>query len=185
MMFCKSCGSEIPDGTKFCENCGAPVETVAADVPKDDQDFDFDYATEEPVPEQPAVYDQNDGYNDGYAGTAQRYEEPSGGGMIGFGVASMVCGIVSLLCCCAQWWIMLVAIVAIVLGAIALLKSFAGKGMAVAGLITGCISLLISLILWIMATFFQSWLIDSLSNYVDDYSDVPGVEQFIEELEDL
>ena len=26
MAFCKSCGAEVPDGTKFCQACGAPVE---------------------------------------------------------------------------------------------------------------------------------------------------------------
>ncbi len=28
-MFCKYCGHKLPDGSKFCENCGAPVELVA------------------------------------------------------------------------------------------------------------------------------------------------------------
>ena len=26
MAFCKNCGSSQPDGTKFCTNCGAPIE---------------------------------------------------------------------------------------------------------------------------------------------------------------
>jgi uncharacterized membrane protein len=26
MAFCKSCGAEVPEGTKFCQACGAPVE---------------------------------------------------------------------------------------------------------------------------------------------------------------
>ncbi len=26
MVFCKSCGAEVPEGTKFCQACGAPVE---------------------------------------------------------------------------------------------------------------------------------------------------------------
>ena len=28
MAFCTSCGEEIPPGSKFCENCGAPVEQI-------------------------------------------------------------------------------------------------------------------------------------------------------------
>lgn len=28
-MFCKSCGTQIPDGNKFCTKCGTPVEGVA------------------------------------------------------------------------------------------------------------------------------------------------------------
>ncbi|MCC6094183.1 MAG: zinc-ribbon domain-containing protein [Eubacterium sp.] len=26
MAFCKKCGNELPDGTKFCPKCGAPVD---------------------------------------------------------------------------------------------------------------------------------------------------------------
>ena len=28
-MFCKNCGNEIVEGTKFCASCGAPVEDVS------------------------------------------------------------------------------------------------------------------------------------------------------------
>lgn len=28
-MFCQKCGNEIPEGTKFCTSCGAPVEDTA------------------------------------------------------------------------------------------------------------------------------------------------------------
>ncbi|PKL64120.1 MAG: hypothetical protein CVV32_10730 [Methanomicrobiales archaeon HGW-Methanomicrobiales-3] len=30
MAFCTSCGEELPPGSKFCENCGAPVEQTSA-----------------------------------------------------------------------------------------------------------------------------------------------------------
>ena len=30
-MFCKQCGSMIPDGSKFCLKCGAPVEPVSTE----------------------------------------------------------------------------------------------------------------------------------------------------------
>lgn len=30
-MFCTECGYEIPDGSKFCSNCGANVNTVKPD----------------------------------------------------------------------------------------------------------------------------------------------------------
>lgn len=32
MAFCTSCGEELPAGSKFCENCGAPVEQVPGPV---------------------------------------------------------------------------------------------------------------------------------------------------------
>ncbi len=34
-MFCRGCGSSIPDGSKFCGNCGLAVETVAAPPSED------------------------------------------------------------------------------------------------------------------------------------------------------
>ena len=27
-MFCTTCGRELPDGAKFCTNCGAPVAKI-------------------------------------------------------------------------------------------------------------------------------------------------------------
>ncbi len=32
-MFCKSCGSQIAEGTKFCSSCGTPVDDVPAQQP--------------------------------------------------------------------------------------------------------------------------------------------------------
>jgi len=36
-MFCRGCGNSIPDGSKFCGNCGLAVETVA--VPPSESGF--------------------------------------------------------------------------------------------------------------------------------------------------
>jgi len=32
MAFCRNCGSEIPDGTKFCPNCGTSVELITEEI---------------------------------------------------------------------------------------------------------------------------------------------------------
>ncbi|WP_367873790.1 GYF domain-containing protein [Luteolibacter sp. Populi] len=67
----------------------------------------------------------------------------------GLAIASLVCGIVSLIGCCA-WFIMIpVGLIAIVLGFIALAKAkdparFGGKGMARTGIITGFLGLILS-----------------------------------------
>ncbi|MBQ7801334.1 MAG: zinc ribbon domain-containing protein [Oscillospiraceae bacterium] len=33
-MFCKNCGNQIPDGTRFCDKCGAPQETAQNAAPQ-------------------------------------------------------------------------------------------------------------------------------------------------------
>ena len=33
-MFCKKCGSELPENVKFCPKCGAEIETAGADESK-------------------------------------------------------------------------------------------------------------------------------------------------------
>ncbi len=66
------------------------------------------------------------------------------GGKIGFSIASMVCGILSLTCCCASILGLILSVAAVVLGIIALRNKYDGKGMAIAGIITGGIGFLIS-----------------------------------------
>lgn len=65
---------------------------------------------------------------------------------VGFGVASMVCGIIALLvgCCLGPIGIVL-AIIAVVLGAVSIKKN-SGKGMGIAGLVCGIISLVPSVL---------------------------------------
>lgn len=58
-MFCPHCGSNIPDGSKFCSSCGNPINSVPADEPQ--------------VPGQ--QYDQFQG---GPVPPQQGFSEPSG-----------------------------------------------------------------------------------------------------------
>lgn len=62
-------------------------------------------------------------------------------------IASMVLGIVAIvLCFCVPWLPLILGIVAVVLGGIALAKKMPGKGMAIAGLVTGLIAVAIYII---------------------------------------
>ncbi len=70
--------------------------------------------------------------------------QPQGGK--GMAIASLICGILSLLLCCFSYVGLVLGIVAIVLGIISKKKTENGKGMALAGIITGSIGGAIALI---------------------------------------
>ena len=98
-------------------------------------------------------YDDNSRYStfDTATTSTQYYSsvptaETVSGGNIGVAIASVVCGILSLLCCCLTWFSFLLAAAAIALGIITIVKKYDGKGMAIAGIVTGGIGLLIFII---------------------------------------
>ena len=66
-----------------------------------------------------------------------------GGGNIGFAIASMICGIFSIVCCCFTLFSAVLAIAAVVLGIITLCFKYDGKGMAIAGIATGGVGIVI------------------------------------------
>ena len=79
---------------------------------------------------------------------------PPQGASVGLAIASMVLGILSLLCFCA-WYISLpLGVIAIVLGVIAKNQAdrgqAGGRGMALAGLICGSIAVLLAIILLVI-----------------------------------
>ena len=85
-----------------------------------------------------AGYQGGYSYNDGYT---------EGGGNIGFSIASLICGIISMLCCICSCANLPLCIAAIVLGIITLTKHYDGKGMAIAGIITGGLGLIFGLVM--------------------------------------
>ncbi len=77
-----------------------------------------------------------------------QYQQPLPNKNNGLAIASMVCGIITLLISCCLWYISLpVAIVGLVLGIISIKNQNGGKGMAIAGLILCGITILVSLLL--------------------------------------
>lgn len=72
-------------------------------------------------------------------------------GCIGISIASLVCGILSLVCCCVYTVGILLAIAAIVLGIISLVKKFDGRGMAIAGIATGSIGIVLIILVVVLA----------------------------------
>lgn len=85
----------------------------------------------------------------------------------GFGIASLVLGVLSifLFACCVNY---ITAILAIVFGILQLVKSDS-KGMAIAGIITASLSILIATLLWIgLANSEEN---GTLRDFIDRYSD--------------
>lgn len=105
----------------------------------------------------------------GSYGYGQPYSAPadSKSDSIGFGVASLVLGIVSILlfCTCISW---ITAILAIIFGIIQLVKC-RQKGLAIGGLITAGLGLLFSIILY--ASIFVSGS-GSYNTYYHMYDDI-------------
>lgn len=128
-MYCTKCGSENSDDSKFCSNCGNNLQEPASGVfsgeraePVYEKITDAEEVKPEAIPsyqeeikinygsEESAADKQNDstGGNANVYSTAsqtQYYstdlnETKQGGGNIGFAIASLVCGILSLVCCC-------------------------------------------------------------------------------------
>lgn len=146
-MKCKHCGAEISDGARFCENCGNKAEAT-------ETAFSYERLSEDQVEvEEPKSYEEKtfeakEEPNDRY--TQNTYEEAAAAstqsgaekGPIGYSVASMVCGILSLLCCCIPGMGFLLSVAAVVLGIVSLKKNCEGQGMAIAGLVCGGLGLL-------------------------------------------
>lgn len=121
----------------------------------------------------------NQGYwqNDYSQGTGQGnfgqqtypYQEPYQPVSQGFGIASMVLGIVSLVlfCSCVN---ILLAIAAIIFGIIQLATPGSKKGMAIAGLITSALSILLFIIFsvtFVISTDFQEGFQQGIQNGLD------------------
>jgi len=72
-------------------------------------------------------------------------QEPKPGA--GMSVASMVLGIVSIVLCCFWYIGVICAVIGLVLGIVSIKKGPSGKGMAIAGIILSCITLLLVILI--------------------------------------
>ncbi len=168
MIKCTHCGSENDGMSKFCGNCGAELQAPATQ--------------EKPEP----ILSQDGMKSNSYSGTEtqssnvntnpyydaqspQNYssnqnEIKQEGGKIGFSIASLVCGILSItICCTTGIFGLILAVAAIALGIIALYNKYDGKGMAIAGIITGGIGFIIAG----FVIFFGLWGMGVLNEFWD------------------
>ena len=103
-------------------------------------------------------YNPSSGYNPPPGGSSNGYygQPPSQG----FGIASMVCGILALVTCCIWCLSVPLGIVSIVLGILQIQKKTA-KGMAIAGIVCSAIGILLTALISIYAGFIQRQYMDS------------------------
>lgn len=172
--FCINCGAKIEEAvsaeTGVNEEAVSPVEEQAAAAePETSPSADETLNSAEEAYEQAAsdlsdTADQAMGNDDSSSGSSsgfyessetytdysENYEEEGGGG-IGFAIASLVCGCLSIMCCwfpCLGW---IFPIVAIVMGVITVVKKYDGKGFAIAGIITGGLGILLTILISVFA----------------------------------
>lgn len=83
----------------------------------------------------------------------------------GLSIASMVLGIVGLVCCCFWYIAIPCSILAIIFGILG--KKKGGKGMAIAGLVLGIIAISLYAILTMLSAAALSSSFDALNNALD------------------
>ena len=166
--FCINCGAKIEEAVNvpegFTEEATGASEEAAAVTPESSALADEELNKAQEAYEQAASDlsdtaeqavkkdDSSSGSSSGFYESSETYTDYSedieeGGGSIGFAIASLVCGCLSILCCvggCISW---IFSIVAIVMGIITITKKYDGRGFAIAGLITGGIGILLSIVI--------------------------------------
>lgn len=94
---------------------------------------------------------QNDSWNNaGYQNVNGQQSSNSTFSPSGFAIASLVLGILSIVCCCAWYISGIFAILGIVFSIIVLTKNKPGRGMAIAGLVCSAIGIIIAVVMLVM-----------------------------------
>ncbi len=170
--FCSNCGSRLekspaPAGEEVPEEkegvfSGGEVKPVYEKITDAEEEKPAPIPVQDEIkiqygPDAQSYNSSSNSYGSGsynnYYDTQQNHQyysssqetEKQGGGNIGFAIASLVCGICSLLCCCLTLFSAVLAIAAVVLGIITICFKYDGKGMAIAGIITGGFAIVIAI----------------------------------------
>lgn len=143
-MTCKYCGEKIADGAKFCENCGNKVEPETVSFEETASSYKEPERVEADVVDNGAPKMDFDNESSIGKGDAERVSDAgnagaknTGDGPIGYSIASLVCGILGLLCCCCGFFGLVLSAAGIALGIVSLNKNCEGRGMAIAGIACG------------------------------------------------
>lgn len=167
-MTCKYCGEPLSDTAKFCENCGHKVESPSESTAKDSSE----YKEPERVDAEVVSDDERKSSDRDYSySSSTSSQESESSGPIGYSIASLVCGILGILCCCCSMISLVFSVAGIALGIIAITKNCDGKGMAIAGIAcggAGAFLVLISFGISIATRDLGLQDIDNLTNQLED-----------------
>ena len=123
--------------------------------------------------------DENNTFDNGFQGNQpqQNYQapdyKPPGSG---FGIASMVCGILALITCCMWCTCIPLAVVSIVLGILQIQKGTA-KGMAIAGIVCSSIGLILFIALAVWGNYLEStgFYQEFMQEYMQQIQELQGL----------
>lgn len=103
-MYCKNCGTELPDGTRFCSACGAQLDSSAQPAPA--------YQQQQNAYQPPAYQQQPDYVQAGYGqqrpmtpGAVAHPEYQNMGGWLLFFTILMILGVIGTLVTIGQNWV--------------------------------------------------------------------------------
>lgn len=185
-MICSNCGKEIPDGVKFCPECGAPAasepfipaEPAAPAVPPYPSDPVY---PSEPVQQAypqpsapyapPQTYPGQQTYRQPvYAAPAQKTN--------GLAVAGFVCSLASFILPYVGVVTAIVGLILSIIGIGQIKKSGEkGRGLAIAGIIIGALIILLTIVAVILLVYFFSVY---GRVYMTDFQDIlPYLEQYM------
>ena len=158
MKTCSSCGYSNEDDATYCASCGAPLSSAdGASIVKEDvppADFNYDKPVKVDVP--PADYSYSDSPGDnGPISTSGSSAYGENGGSSkqpgsGQATASLVLGIISIVCIVASW--MYLSIASIILGIVGLVLASSAKkqgntsGVRTGGFVTSLIGLILGVL---------------------------------------
>ncbi len=169
-MKCRLCGAENPDTARFCTDCGASLQEEQADFVSGISDEELT-AAEEAVNEAASELSQaadiseaagqtfddlyeadaTGGYTtSGYEEYGGEYEDEITNGYIGFAIGSLVCGCLSIFCCFLACLSAPISIAGIILGGVTLFKKYDGRGLAIAGIVTAGVGLVLQVVVTVV-----------------------------------
>ena len=191
-LYCTQCGNQNDASSKFCSNCGAKLEQpdlwAEGEGSKREEGLfsggesgsffekitDAEEEKPAPIPEIQINYGSSQqSYDSGSYNNSGSYDSGNSGANSYYNSgqpyytdpAAEKPGIISLLCCCLGLFSAILAIAAIVLGIITLCFKYDGKGMAIAGIATGGVAVVIVIAsLIISGTSFYNELINEFAD---------------------